>query len=68
MFVTMCLISVHSKRAIAAAQFRQRANRLVTNYTVPKEGQSLSRLQKLVRGMPKRLERAKANGYGRCGK
>ena len=31
-------------------------------------GQQHSYLQKLVRGMPKRLARCKKNKYGRCGK
>ena len=34
----------------------------------PKSGEQFSPLQKLLRGMPRRLAKCKANRYGRCGK
>ena len=45
-----------------------RAIQGVKTYEAPPTGQHLSRLAKLVRGMPKRLRSAKAKQYGRCGK
>ena len=55
-------------RVLTLAQFKQRAAHILNSYSVPKEGQKLSYLAKLVRGMPKRLAKCKAKMYGRCGK
>ena len=55
-------------RVLTLAQFKQRAAHILNSYSVPKEGQTLSYLAKLVRGMPKRLAKCKAKKYGRCGK
>ena len=59
---------LQTKRTLTPQQFRQRCSQILNSYTEPKEGQQFSRLQKLVRGMPKRLQKCKANKYGRCGK
>jgi hypothetical protein len=56
------------KRDLAPQQFKQRCSQLLNSYSVPKDGEQYSRLQKLIRGMPKRLRKCKANSYGRCGK
>ena len=56
------------KRTLTATQFRQRAGQLLQSYSEVAPGEQCSPLQKLVRGMPRRLLKAKANGYGRCGK
>ena len=50
------------------AQYRQRAAQVLTSYSQPAEDGGPSFLEKLIAGMPKRLEKCKANGYGRCGK
>ena len=57
-----------TKRVLTDAQFRQRAAQILKSYGEVKPGEEFSPLAKLVRGMPKRLARAKANHYGRCGK
>ena len=53
---------------ITTPQFKQRAAQILNSYGVAAPGQTHSFLQKLVRGMPKRLAKCKANKYGRCGK
>ena len=55
-------------RTISVAQFKQRAAQILNSYGIAAPGQQHSYLQKLVRGMPKRLARCKKNKYGRCGK
>ena len=40
----------------------------IAEYGEPADGQELSYLSKLVRGMPKRLAKCRARKYGRCGK
>ena len=49
-------------------QFKQRCAQLLNSYCVPVEGEIYSRIQKLIRGMPKRLRKCKDNKYGCCGK
>ena len=49
-------------------QYRQRAAQLLASYGQTPSGGGVSYLAKLVAGMPKRLQKCKANGYGRCGK
>ena len=49
-------------------QYRQRAAQLLAAYGQTPSGGGASYLEKLVAGMPKRLQKCKANGYGRCGK
>jgi len=49
-------------------QFKQRAAQILNGYAVAASGEEHSFLQKLVRGMPKRLAKCKARAYGRCGK
>jgi len=53
---------------ITVQQFRQRAAQFLKGYGVKKPGSDHSRLEKLVRGMPKRLQKCKERRYGRCGK
>ena len=57
-----------SDRVLTKAQFRQRVSQILRSYEVAPPGQTSNRLQKLVRGMPARLVKCKANRYGRCGK
>ena len=55
-------------RVLTKTQFKQRVAQLLSEYGVPAEGEELSYLSKLVRGMPKRLATCRARKYGRCGK
>ena len=59
---------IDAGRHLSVAQFRQRASQILHSYTQPKPGQSKSKLQKYIAGMPKRLADCKANNYGKCGK
>ena len=55
-------------KVISKTAFKQRVAQLLTSYSIPGPGEQHSYLERLVRGMPKRLERCKANKYGPCGK
>lgn len=55
-------------RALTKHQFRARVAHLLQTYSIPQPGQQWSYLQKLIRGMPKRLSRCRSNSFGRCGK
>lgn len=54
--------------ALTVAQFRARAAQILHSYSLPAAGETRSRLEKLVRGMPKRLQKLKKNKFGKCGK
>ena len=53
---------------MTVAMFRKRVAQLLNSYGAREGGESLSSLQKLVRGMPKWLENCRKNKFGRCGK
>ena len=55
-------------RTLTTNEFRRRAAHILHSFEVPKPMERLSRLQKLVEGMPRRLARCRANRYGKCGK
>ena len=55
-------------RVLTVAQFRARAAQILKSFEEVKEGQKHSYLEKLVLGMPKRLEKFAQHGFGRCGK
>jgi hypothetical protein len=55
-------------RVLTVAQFRQRVAQLLQSYGTVKPGATTSFLEKLVLGMKRRLQKCKANAYGRCGK
>ena len=55
-------------RVLSVPQFKQRVAQILNVWSVPKTGDTHSFLQKLVRGMPKRLAKCQQNRYGRCGK
>ena len=59
---------LHLGRHISVTQYRQRVGQLLTSYSVPSPGQPHSFLQRLVRGMPRRLAKCRANRFGPCGK
>ena len=53
---------------ITIHQFKQMAAQLLQSDGEKKKGQKHSSLEKLVRGMAKRLRICKERNYGRCGK
>ena len=53
---------------LTVAKFRKRVAQLLNSYGTRSGGKSVSSLQKLVRGMPKRLAKSRKNKFGRCGK
>ena len=55
-------------KEITIQKFKQRAAQILQSCGDKKPGQTHSRLEKLVRGMPKRLRKCKERNYGRCGK
>ena len=55
-------------KVITVLQFKQRAAQLLHSYGLTGPGEKHSYLEKLVRGMPARLQRCKNNRYGPCGK
>ena len=55
-------------KIITVAQFKQRAAQILHSYSLKGPGEEHSYLEKLVRGMPKRLAKCKKNTYGPCGK
>ena len=52
----------------STCQYKQRASQILSSYSVPQAGESVSYLCRLLRGMPRRLAKCRANGYGPCGK
>ena len=55
-------------KLISITAFKKRVAQLLASYSLPGPGKKHSYLETLVRGMPKRLVRCKANKYGPCGK
>ena len=53
-------------KTISVQQFRQRASQILQSFEVPRPGERVSRLERLIAGMPKRLAQCKANRYGKC--
>ena len=62
------LAKSEQSKEISIKQFKQRAAQILQGYGEKKPGEVHSRLEKLVRGMPKRLRQCKEHNYGRCGK
>ena len=59
---------LQSDKLISTQQFKQRVAQLLTFYGSVRPGKAHSYLEKLLRGMPKRLRKCKDNKYGPCGK
>ena len=55
-------------KVLTVLQYRQRAAQILNSYAVVGPGQTRSYLERLVRGMPRRLQKCKSNSYGPCGK
>ena len=53
---------------ILVPQFRKRVSQILNSFNLKGPGEEYSYLEKLVRGMPARLKKAKKNKYGPCGK
>ena len=53
---------------LSVLQFKQRAAQILASYSELGPNDTCSYLDKLVAGMPRRLQKCKDNGYGRCGK
>ena len=62
------MADIQARRTLTRAQFRQRVAQILHGLSVPKPGEKLNYFQKLVAGMPRRLAKCKANGFGNCGK
>ena len=62
------LNALSAKRVLTVKQFRQRVGQLLQSYSEVAPGEKFSPLQKLVKGMPRKLKQVRANRYGRCGK
>ena len=60
--------SMQPRRYLSTQQFKSRVSKLLTSYGDVKPGQQYSYLQKLIRGMPRRLAQCRRNLFGRCGK
>ena len=59
---------ITARRSLTPLQFKQRCSQILNSYCTPKPGELYSRIQKLIRGMPKRLRKCRDNRYGRSGK
>ena len=59
---------LNNGRIITTLQFKQRVSQLLTSYGCVRPGKRYSYIESLIRGMPRRLQRCKANSYGNCGK
>ena len=55
-------------RELSNAQFKQRVSQILTSYSKHKAGERFNYYQRLLRGMPARLAKCRANRYGPCGK
>ena len=55
-------------KVITTQQFKQRAAQILHSYSLPGPGEEFSYLEKLIRGMPKRLQKCRKNKSGPCGK
>ena len=55
-------------KTLTDSQFRARTSQLLQSYSLVKKGETYNYYQKLLRGMPKRLAKCKANTFGHCGK
>ena len=54
-------------RWLSVCHYKCRASQILTSYSFPQSGECMSYLSRLLRGMPRRLAKCKANGYGPCG-
>ena len=57
-----------SATVLTVGMFRARVSQILHSYSAVNGKDGLCPLQRLVRGMPRRLAKCKANSYGHCGK
>ena len=62
------LVDLTNRTVLTVPQFRARAAQLLQSYSIQEPKDGLSPLQRLVRGMPRRLAKCKATKYGYCSK
>ena len=62
------MADLQAGRYLSTCQYKCRVSQILTSYSVPQAGESMSHLSSLLKGMPRRLAKCKANGYGPCGK
>ena len=55
-------------RTLSNEQFKQRVSQILTSFSERKDGERFNYYQRLLRGMPARLAKCKANKFGPCGK
>ena len=55
-------------RTLSSGQFKLRVSQLLTSYSEHKLGERFSYYERLLRGMPARLAKCRANKFGPCGK
>ena len=55
-------------RTLSTQQFKQRVSQLLTSHSGRKDGERFNYYQRLLRGMPARLAKCRANKFGPCGK
>ena len=55
-------------RALSTGQFKLRVSQLLTSYSERKAGERFNYYERLLRGMPARLAKCRANKFGPCGK
>lgn len=55
-------------RTLTVSEFRRRVGQILHSFEVRKPRERLSRLEKLINGMPQRMANCRANRYGKCGK
>ena len=55
-------------RTLSTQQFKQRVSQLLTSYSGRKVGERFNYYQRLLRGMPARLAKCRANKFGPYGK
>ena len=55
-------------RSLSTRHFKQRVAQILQTYSIPKQGERWNYYQRLLRGMPTRLVKCRANKFGPCGK
>ena len=55
-------------RTLSTGQFKLRVSQLLTSYSERRAGERFNYYERLLRGMPTRLAKCRANKFGPCGK
>ena len=62
------MVDFDQGRTLTSAGFRRHASQILQSFGVRQRRERLSRLEKLIAGMPQRMADCRANRYGRCRK